>query len=61
MKEITQKLPNIEMMNSLTDLSGGYIQAYKKELFKEVPKTFEIACHFAERCSYLDALDQNLH
>ena len=29
-KYIAQKLRNIIDMNSLTNLSGGYIQAYKK-------------------------------
>ena len=49
------------MMNSLIDLSGCYIQAHKNKVLKEEPNTFEKACHFAERCSWLDALIQALY
>ena len=49
------------MMNSLTALSGGYIQAFKKEVLKENLNTFQTTCYFAERCLLLDALTQNLH
>ena len=48
------------MMNSLTDLSKGYIQAYKKSPLKEDPNTFEKAGHFAKRCSCLDAFTLQL-
>ena len=48
------------MMNSLTDLSGVYIQEYKKKVFREDPKTFEKAHHFAKIPSHLNALTQNL-
>ena len=39
----------------------GVTSKHKKRVLKEHPNTFEKACHFSARCSYLDELNQNLY